>query len=317
MSERKSILYGLVISRKFLYSVFNLVWEVVRMSTTVTVGSMAFKLSRKYSGFDNKFIPVGLRKKIFSFSASSKRNFLWRLQTLDFKKLACNGYSAYFVTLTYQRDFFLRMRNLKLAKRDLDRFFRQELKRFLGNNWFSFWKLEFHKSGVPHFHLFLVVSAEFGYKDVMHAVNEAWIKSACFDILNKPISDGFLVRVLFSMVKASTQVLSAPLDLSNILMTYVSKEVGKEFQVDVPENQLPGRFWGIYNRKLYKSFVREICHKISDSVFYRLRRDLRRWLKSKGYNFCFRSQNGIRVFYINSIGDFERLLVFYGVGCDD
>jgi hypothetical protein len=275
------------------------------MSGVATVGSMALKLTRKYSDFKSKkFVPVGLRKKITGFSKDAKRNFLWRLQTLNFKMLAWCGYSAYFVTLTYQRDFYFSQRNLKLVKRDLDRFFRQELKMFLGNNWFSFWKLEFHESGAPHFHLFLVVSNEFTYKEVQRAVNKAWVKSACFDAS---------VEVKESMFKASTQVLYAPLDLRQVLMVYVSKEVGKEFQVDVPDGELPGRFWGIYNRKLYKVFVREIRYKVSDEVFYRLRRDIRRWIKSKGYNLRLRSQNGVKAFYIHCIRDFERLLNFYGV----
>jgi len=223
---------------------------------------------------------------------------------LNFKMLAWCGYSAYFVTLTYQRDFYFDQRNLKLAKRDLDRFFRQELKRFLGDNWFSFWKLEFHKSGAPHFHLFLIVSNEFTYEEVQRAVNEAWVKSACFDA---PMD------VKNSMMKSSTQVRSTPLDLHQVLMVYMSKEVGKEFQVDVPGGELPGRFWGIYNRKLYKAFVREIRYEVSDEVFYRLRRDIRRWIRSKGYDFKIRSQNGVRVFYINNIKAFERLLEYYGV----
>jgi len=275
------------------------------MSGIATVGSMALKLSRKCSDFKSKkFVPVGLRKKIKGFSKVAKRNFLWRLQTLNFKMLAWCGYSAYFITLTYQRNFYFNQRNLKLVKRDLDRFFRQELKRFLGDSWFSFWKLEFHKSGVPHFHLFLVASNKFTYKKVKRAVNRAWVKAACFDAPKK---------VKKSMFKSSTQVLYAPLNLRQVLMVYMSKEVGKEFQVDVPDGELPGRFWGIYNRKLYKMFVREVHYEVPDDVFYRLRRDIRRWIKSKGYNLRLRSLNGVKAFYIHCIEDFERLLTFYGV----
>jgi len=275
------------------------------MSGVVTVGSMALKLTRKYSDFKSKkFVPAGLREKITGFSKEAKRNFLWRLQTLNFKMLAWCGYSAYFVTLTYQDGFYFSQRNLRLAKRDLDRFFRQELKRFLGDNWFSFWKLEFHKSGVPHFHLFLIVSNVFTYNEVQRAVNKAWVKSACFDAP---------VNIRDSMMKSSTQVRSTPLDLHQVLMVYVSKEVGKEFQVDVPGGELPGRFWGIYNRKLYKVFVREIHYVVSDEVFYRLRRDIKRWMRSKGYNLRLRSENGVRVFYISNIRMFERLLEYYGV----
>lgn len=273
------------------------------MSPVATVGTMAFKISKKIlSGHNPKYIPVGLRNSIVGFSKSAKRNFLWRLQTLDFKALS-KSFNAYFVTLTYQRDFFLRYRDLVLAKRDLHRFFRQELKFFLGNDWFSFWKLEFHRSGVPHFHLFLVVRSNFKYSDVLNAVNNAWIKSACFDA-----SDD--VRRVMKL--SSTQVLYSPLDLFSVLMVYVSKEVGKEFQISsVLPN--PGRFWGIYNRKLYKAFVREVEYDISDWVFYRLRRDVKRWVKSKGYHLKFRSRDGVRAFYIGNVDDFHRLLFFYGV----
>ena len=191
---------------------------------------------------------------------------------------------------------------MRLAKRDLDRFFRKELKKFLGDRWFSFWKLEFHKSGVPHFHLFLVVGSGFTYDDVQRAVNRAWVKSACFDAPSE---------VRDSMFRASTQVLYAPLELRQVLMVYVSKEVGKEFQVDVPDGELPGRFWGIYNRKLYKSFVVEVTFSVDDDVFYRLRRVIKRWMKSKGYNLRIRSYNGLRAFYIHDIGAFVRLLEYF------
>ena len=267
-------------------------------------GSMAFKVCRVNDSRNLKNVREnggkrGYRDVIVTFSKSAKRNFLWRLQSLDFDKLKKYGYKAYFVTLTYQDKFFLSNRNMKLAKRDLDRLFRREIKKFLGDDWFSFWKLEYHKSGIPHFHLFVIVSGKFTYNEVQRAFNKAWVISACFDAPEK---------VRKSMFNASTQVRSCKLNLKHVLMVYISKEIGKEFQIESKNGELPGRFWGIYNRKLYNSFVRKVVYDMSEEVFYRYRRIVKRWLKSKGYKLKLRSRNGVKGFYVEDISAFEALI---------
>ena len=56
---------------------------------TVTFGSMALKLTHKYTDYQSRDVRLGgRRKKITGFTKEAKRNFLWRLQTLNYKLLA-------------------------------------------------------------------------------------------------------------------------------------------------------------------------------------------------------------------------------------
>jgi len=264
---------------------------------------MALRLKRNYDTSENKNPRKYERGKIRSFSRKSRNALLWRLQTLDFSLLKSSLYSAYFVTLTYKRSWYQETRNLKIAKRDLNRFFDKRLRVVLGDDWFSFWKLEFHKSGIPHFHLFLVVPAFYLKSEIRALVRDSWVDIVCSDADDD-------VRI--DMLAASTQADPTPLDLKAVLMVYISKEIGKTFQVNVPSGELPGRFWGIYNRKLYNSFVTERTFEIStDEQFFRIRRDMRKWLKKKGYDYRFKSPDGMSLYYVFDVSYFERLVHFY------
>ena len=264
---------------------------------------MALRLRRNYDSSKDGKSRKYERGKIRSFSRKSRNALLWRLQTLDFSLLKSSLYSAYFVTLTYKRSWYLQSRNLRIAKRDLDVFFNKKLRVFLGSDWFSFWKLEFHKSGIPHFHLFLVVPSLYFKSEIKALVMNSWVDVVCSDAPED---------VKLDMLAAATRVDSTPLDSKIILMIYISKEIGKTFQVNVPSGELPGRFWGIYNRKLYNSFVTERTFEIStDEQFFRIRRDMRKWLKKKGYNYRFKSPDGMSLYYVFDVSYFERLVHFY------
>ena len=226
------------------------------------IGSMAVKLKGEGSGP----IPVGARKPIRGFSLDAKRNLLWKLQTLDYEKLRAEGWTAWFITLTYRDVFYQEYKNLLRAKKDLDKFFIY-LSRVMPLDFFSFWKLEFTQRGIPHFHLFMCVRGNISHDDLIQHVQTSWLLSV------SPVGEH-----LELMRKASTNVRYTPLDIVDILAVYISKEIGKTYQVEVPDNELPGRFWGIYNRKHYKPYVKEEKVELQAVEFYRLRRIFRNWL---------------------------------------
>jgi len=256
------------------------------------VGSMALKLRGAGVGS----VPVGERKPIRGFSDSSKRHLLWKLQTLDYDKLKAEGWTAWFVTLTYRDVFYREYRNLRRAKEDLDRFFIY-LSRLMPLDFFSFWKLEFTRKGIPHFHLFMCVRGNVSHADLIQYVQTAWLLSV------SPPGEH-----LKRMRRASTNVRFTPLDRVRILAVYISKEIGKTYQVDVSDGELPGRFWGIYNRKYYKLYVKEDTVELQIAEFYKLRRIFKNWLYSKGYSRRFRGREGLTLYYVRNVSDLLRAL---------
>jgi len=261
---------------------------------------MAVKL--KGEGKESR-VGGGERKPIKGFSSASRRNMLWRLQTLDYKALTSDGWTGWFITLTYRDSFYWRTRNLLKAKQDLDKFFIY-LSRSLPFDYFSFWKLEFTEQGIPHFHLFMCVRGYIFHRELIFHIQGAWLS-----VLSPEGED------LIEMEKASTNVEFSPLDKTHVLATYISKEIGKTYQVDmVHKGELPGRFWGIYNRKHYKAYIKEDKVGIGEYEFYKLRRILRNWLYSKGYKpKIYGRYHGTTAFYVDADDFSESLLRYLGV----
>ena len=285
------------------------------MSKSILFGSMAVKLENSLSGRQSKrFIPSGMRKKITGFSKDAKRNLLWNLQSVNYEELNAEFWHAYFITLTYQysledekEDFYFTWKNdLNLVKKDLKNFF-DRLKYFFNKlrlDWFAFWKMEFFEAApVPHFHIILFVSKTslINQRFLAEVLPNMWV-----DTITK--KTGVSDELKNKMLLASTNVRYTPLDKNSILQVYISKEIGKEYQVNV--KGYTGRFWGIENRRVYKIFKVEDRRFLNEKVWFRLRRDLRNYLCSKGYNSKIRGEEGKTGYYLNA-KDWERLVNYY------
>jgi len=280
-------------------------------------GSMCAKLYRSTGDLKSKkFIPSGMRSKIKGFSADARRNLLWKLQTLDYEELNAQFWNAYFITLTYQysieqdkEDFYFTWKNdLNKVKDDLKKFYMKLnyfFSRKLNLEWFSFWKMEFfERAPVPHFHLILFVSKSdlVNQRSLAEIISIMWVDT----ITNKTgVSDELKAK----MYSSSTNVRYTPIDKYRILSVYISKEVGKEYQVNV--DGYTGRFWGIENRKIYKNFILEDQRLISEEVFYKVRRIMRKYLRKKGYNLKLRSNNGMRLYYLMNVDEFTGLVNYF------
>ena len=287
------------------------------MSQKVFVGSMCLSMHNTQGNFKSKkFVPSGMRKKISGFSKDARRNLLRKLQSVDYDELNAQFWSAYFITLTYQyslddEDFYFTHKDLAASKTDLDNFFKRLDYFFkkLGVDWFAFWKMEFFKrASVPHFHLMLFVSP---HQDISYKVLREVVSSMWFGVITKgiEISD----RLRSKMLRSSTNVRYSPVDRYEVLQVYISKEIGKEYQVDV--EGYTGRFWGIANRKVFKRFYLQESFLISESTFYRLRRVFVSYLRKKGYRYRIRTQNGMSLYYLLSRDDFIRLINYYEGFC--
>jgi len=162
--------------------------------------------------------------------------------------------------------------------------------------------MEFTKKGVPHFHLFMLVRVRITQKALIPFVEEAWIKAV------SPEGEH-----LQKMKKSATNVRKSPFEAKKVLQCYISKEVGKTYQVDAPDGELPGRFWGIYNRKLYNQYVKEDRIELDKQEFFKARRIVWRWLKSKGYKVRFRGRyQGITAYYVDADEFCDKLLKYLG-----
>jgi hypothetical protein len=163
--------------------------------------------------------------------------------------------------------------------------------------YFSFWKLEFTQRGIPHFHLFMCIHGNISHAELINYVQTAWIMAV------SPSGED-----LELMEKASTNVRYTPLDLVEILAVYISKEIGKTYQVEVPKSELPGRFWGIYNRRHYKAYMREDKMALEPDEFFKLRRIFRNWLYSRGYSKRVWGHGGMTLYYVKDMDNFLRVL---------
>lgn len=291
------------------------------MSYRIFVGSMYLGLSSSQINFKSKkFVPSGKRRKIEGFSGDARRNLLRQLQSVNYEELNANLWNAYFITLTYQyarngheEDFYFTYKNdLNKVKKDLDVFYKR-LDRFfrkLGVEWFSFWKMEFFKNAeVPHFHLILFISPR---DDINQRTLKEVIPSMWVDVITKGTDVSLELKE--KMYRVSTNVRYSPIDRYDILQIYISKEIGKEYQVNV--KGYTGRFWGITNRKVFKRFYLNEIFLISEKTFYILRRIFANYLRKKGYRKKIRGYNGMSLYYILNRDDFIRLVYFYeGKGC--
>jgi hypothetical protein len=291
------------------------------MSYKVLAGSMCLSLHNNSSNFKSKkFIPSGMRKKITGFSKEARRNLLKSLQSVSYEELNAQFWDAYFMTLTYQysldgvkEDFYFTYKDLRSSKIDLDNFFKR-LKYFFDKlkvDWFCFWKMEFFSAApVPHFHLMLFVAphSDINCRSLRELVSSMWVSVITKDT---SVSD----ELKSKMLRAATNVRYSPIDRYRILQIYISKEIGKEYQVNIDD--YTGRFWGIANRKIFKLFFVQDGFLVSEDTFYRLRRVFVSYLRRKGYKYRIRSSNGMSLFYLLNVDDFIRLISYFEGYCDE
>ena len=183
----------------------------------------------------------GVRRAITGFSARSRNGLLHLVNSLD--RRAVDPGEFRFVTLTYPENY----PDARSAKRDLD----NVLKRF-----FRCWgprglisKLEPQKRGAPHFHLLILMGEGPGIEQ-----ETAWWARAWAEVVGSgdPNHERWHMGTLGN---GNKPCVSVPREWNGVL-SYVGKYLGKTFDGDGDERQLPagwaspGRFWGVRHRGL-------------------------------------------------------------------
>ena len=225
----------------------------------------------------------GKRGQIKGFSRASRVRMIEAIRSLDFERLREEGFVCYFATGTYQADLGLELLEkfgMKKFKDHLRALEKRFLRAFYG---FFFWKPEYTKRGVPHFH-FLFFTKQREWAQFMLWFSDTWVET-CQSVFKLSGDDERLEK----MRSVATNVRWVPMNREEVVAVYTTKEVGKTFQTET-SGGWTGRFWGIVNRKLYNQFrvVEEL--PLSKGDFYRLRRWLVGLNRSKGYKVKIRNK---------------------------
>lgn len=166
--------------------------------------------------------PRGDRAKITGFSHRARKTLLETFARMDW-----HNHRAVFLTLTYHD----KLPAAPEAKKHLRRFLKRVFRRF--GNIPVIWRMEYQERGAIHFHLILIDLPFYPWRDCL----KDWQKST-----GDPTITNVLLRFL---------------DNSKHVRRYVSKYVAKSPAVsgnldtvsNLAVSDLPGRFWGIENRK--------------------------------------------------------------------
>jgi hypothetical protein len=201
----------------------------------------------------------GIRGEVVGFSAASRRRLLYLVASINRSDVGV----PLFVTLTYPGEEWERFGGRKEdVKRHLDTL----------HHWLSYhypsavviWRQEFQKRGAPHFHL-LVFGVEF---IDCYLVAFEWYRVVGSG-QESHLAAGTQVKGCKSWEQATA---------------YVAKYMAKLETFagsDVPIHSRPGRIWGVWNRE---ALPRELVgYGLTDHQFFRLRRLIRGYCKSRGY----------------------------------
>ncbi len=249
----------------------------------VEIGSTAFRTRRDFDYVLPKVKRGCNRTKISKFTAQSRRALNWHLGTLDYIELRKQGFGVFFITLTYQKDFYQQFKDPEKCKNDLDNLFKsfsnqirlaKEKFPMLSIEWFTIWKMEFQQNGSLHYHLILF----FRGHSVMNLINYFSEKWAYIITLNTGVDK--VARAQFERSGTQVKTINTVDDYNERVLTiYLAKEVGK---VNQTGSNFCGRWWGIINRKDYERFRNIQSFEIQDlKVFVKVNRILIKYYKRK------------------------------------
>jgi len=198
----------------------------------------------------------GKKEKIRGFSAQSRVNCLQQVNKISETSLPI------FLTLTYH-DF---VEDFKVWKNHLNQFSTELRKKYPSAR--GLWKLEFQRRGAPHFHFclwFPLVDEEL--KEIFSQTFRDWASNVWLRIIKQEEIENLLYGVCVEVARNSTHVL-----------IYMG---GHFFKANQDRKDLEtGRSWGF----IRKQEIEFDEHKstVTEKQFFKIRRSLINFLKSKG-----------------------------------
>lgn len=229
-------------------------------------------------------------REIVGWSRKSRTNMRKTIGNIDWSEELSPERAPAMVTLTYPGDWLACAPDGKTSKRHLKQF-KKAYKRAWGHKIAGFWKLEFHRRGAPHYHIFMVcprgrskkATEVNGHWIAPHLPWKMWLSLTWASCINPPDPEEYQ-----RSIRAGTGVDYAkglkgrdPRRISE----YFVKEAGasaKAYQNIVPPEwqepgKGPGRFWGYW--QVYK---RVYGVELPERDAIALSRTMRRWFRAKG-----------------------------------
>lgn len=247
----------------------------------------------------------GIKTNITTFTHKSRLNLIDQLSMINQKRIPAT--SVWFLTLTLKGGV---SENYE-CKRYLNNFLTQLRSKYRRKKWFYCWKLEFQNRGVAHFHICL-----FGLKRVHHYwIRKTWSRITMgkkdFDRVcssNKNKSQLFKKLVVTDLQRSKGW---------GETQQYFSKTLGYVSKCDDEQKVLIkkynsfrpiGRFWGIGNKDIYKSFINRKTIKMTKKEFFTIRRAYikclkSRWLRTHGDNFDWKMWKNYKRYLDSGITD--------------
>lgn len=241
------------------------VFPVSPPSARVALGGEVVHISAGYHASKAKR-GGGLRGTVSEFSRASRKRLMELFASIDKR----GQQLPLFITLTYPgKPELWEHFTPDDWKRHLDNFCKRLQRAYSHST--IIWRLEFQTRGAPHYHLLL-----FG----VPFVAADWVARAWWEVVGSGDPDhlqaGTEVRRCRSWRQAGA---------------YVSKYLAKAGECPV---DFPGRFWGIRGRQFLPVEFVDVVLDLPQ--FYRLRRVLSRWVKSRGYDLYLHRYQGVRAF---------------------
>lgn len=168
----------------------------------------------------------GKRSKVSGFSKGSRLRMLYTIA-----RIKIDAELPLFVTLTYPKNF----PTIEQAKRDLKIFNQRLLNKFSMAG--EIWKLEPQERGAPHYHMMV-----WGVKEESLF---RWVCDNWWDIAGQDDQNALLL--LEGALEGSKKCVEKVRTRRGVI-AYVSKYLGKTFDVSNWEGQWTGRYWGLVGK---------------------------------------------------------------------
>lgn len=245
----------------------NLKTGIRDLTETVTIEFQGEVIkARCYNVPDRKQMGEG-RSAIKEFSAKSRKNMLDTVSRLDWT------IPAQFITLTYHEN----LRNAKKAKRDLRAFLKRIYRRY--GNVASIWKMEPQSRGAWHFHLIVFQLPYISKNEVLEHWREVAGDISITQVKIEPIKSAKKARSYTAKYCAKPIKRDRVTSLLMLLWGFPAWAVVAVYLDHAPNLaglHLPGRFWGIENRKNLIWAVLKTVSIILDGAYHNFKRAARR-----------------------------------------
>ena len=228
----------------------------------------------KWSITDGK---IGAKTAIKTFTPKSRRNLLKKLACINQDRIPEN--MVHFLTLTIDGND-----TPSQCKKYLNNFLTQLRTRLEGHRWFYVWKAEFQQRGVLHFHIVILNVATISHKWIRHTWSRITLG---YEEYKKRLDASDDQKEVFKSLVITdiepSRNWGRTQEYFSKTLGYVSKNGEEEQELISKFNKEDrcGRWWGIGQGEVYRSFVNRELYNINDGEWYKIKRVFIKCIKAQ------------------------------------